>query len=193
VRCRECGSPGSQNIKWSIVHGGYATSPHQKLVGRVENAAGFGQVNIIFLPDNILWTKFFFLATFFFQATFFFLAPFFFLTTFFFLATTFFFVATTLFVRALFTTPDILLLDEPTNHLDLHAVLWLELELQSWPSTLVVVSHDSHFLNGVVTDGKLLSAVGLLNCRCERVSNVIVENSFLTFLFERSFLTISLF
>ena len=147
MRCRECGSPGSQNIKWSIVHGGYATSPHQKLVGRVENAAGFGQVNIIFLPDNILLTTFFFLATFFFL-------------------TTFFFLATTLFVRALFTTPDILLLDEPTNHLDLHAVLWLELELQSWPSTLVVVSHDSHFLNGVVTDGKLLSAVGLSMRTC---------------------------
>jgi len=84
-----------------------------------------------------------------------------------------------------------LLLDEPTNHLDLHAVLWLELELQSWPSTLVVVSHDSHFLNGVVTDGKLLSVVGL--------SNVLIVNSYLTFLFELfltflvelSFLTIS--
>ena len=54
--------------------------------------------------------------------------------------------------RALFTKPDVLLLDEPTNHLDLHAVIWLEEELQSWPSTLVVVSHDSNFLNDVVTD-----------------------------------------
>ena len=49
--------------------------------------------------------------------------------------------------RALFLQPTCLLLDEPTNHLDLHAVLWLEVELQSWPTTLVVVSHDSHFLN----------------------------------------------
>ena len=54
--------------------------------------------------------------------------------------------------RALFTKPDVLLLDEPTNHLDLHAVIWLEEELQTWPSTLVVVSHDSNFLNEVVTD-----------------------------------------
>ena len=54
--------------------------------------------------------------------------------------------------RALFTQPDILLLDEPTNHLDLHAVIWLEIELQKWASTLVVISHDSHFLNSIVTD-----------------------------------------
>ena len=54
--------------------------------------------------------------------------------------------------RALFTQPDMLLLDEPTNHLDLHAVIWLESELMKWPSSLVVISHDSSFLNSVVTD-----------------------------------------
>ncbi len=54
--------------------------------------------------------------------------------------------------QALFISPDILLLDEPTNHLDLHAVLWLEEYLTSWPRTLIVVSHDRDFLNSVVTD-----------------------------------------
>ncbi|GJP45713.1 hypothetical protein CLOM_g5061 [Closterium sp. NIES-68] len=54
--------------------------------------------------------------------------------------------------RALFIQPDLLLLDEPTNHLDLHAVLWLEDHLLTWPKTLVVVSHAREFLNTVVTD-----------------------------------------
>ncbi|GAB6023109.1 ATP-binding cassette sub- F member 3 [Chamberlinius hualienensis] len=54
--------------------------------------------------------------------------------------------------RALFSQPDLLLLDEPTNMLDIKAIIWLESYLQSWPSTLLVVSHDRHFLNIVPTD-----------------------------------------
>eukprot|EP01012_Entosiphon_sulcatum_P010372 TRINITY_DN1604_c0_g1_i1.p1 TRINITY_DN1604_c0_g1~~TRINITY_DN1604_c0_g1_i1.p1 ORF type:complete len:737 (+),score=215.36 TRINITY_DN1604_c0_g1_i1:293-2212(+) len=54
--------------------------------------------------------------------------------------------------RALYIMPDVLLLDEPTNHLDLHAVLWLEHTLITWPKTLVVVSHSRSFLNAVCTD-----------------------------------------
>ncbi len=54
--------------------------------------------------------------------------------------------------RALFAKPDLLLLDEPTNHLDLVAIIWLENYLQSWHSTILVVSHDRHFLDEVATD-----------------------------------------
>uniref|UniRef100_UPI00358FC8F0 ATP-binding cassette sub-family F member 3 isoform X2 n=1 Tax=Myxine glutinosa TaxID=7769 RepID=UPI00358FC8F0 len=54
--------------------------------------------------------------------------------------------------RALFSRPDLLLLDEPTNMLDVRAILWLENYLQTWPSTLLVVSHDRNFLNSVATD-----------------------------------------
>lgn len=42
--------------------------------------------------------------------------------------------------------------DEPTNHLDLHACVWLEHTLQSWPCSLLLVSHDTEFLNSVCTD-----------------------------------------
>lgn len=51
--------------------------------------------------------------------------------------------------RALFSRPDLLLLDEPTNMLDIKAILWLEKYLQSWPTTLLVVSHDRNFLDTV--------------------------------------------
>lgn len=48
--------------------------------------------------------------------------------------------------------PDLLLLDEPTNMLDIKAIIWLENYLQNWPTTLLVVSHDRHFLDTVPTD-----------------------------------------
>ncbi|CAF0956787.1 unnamed protein product [Rotaria sordida] len=54
--------------------------------------------------------------------------------------------------RALFSKPDLLLLDEPTNMLDLKAIIWLENYLQTWKSTILVVSHDRTFLNTVATD-----------------------------------------
>ena len=53
--------------------------------------------------------------------------------------------------RALMTPSDLLLLDEPTNHLDLDAVLWLEQWLLRYPGTLLVISHDREFLDGVCT------------------------------------------
>ncbi|MBI4290873.1 MAG: ATP-binding cassette domain-containing protein [Betaproteobacteria bacterium] len=52
--------------------------------------------------------------------------------------------------QALMCPSDLLLLDEPTNHLDLDAILWLEDWLQRYPGTLIVVSHDRDFLDGVV-------------------------------------------
>jgi ATP-binding cassette subfamily F protein 3 len=52
--------------------------------------------------------------------------------------------------RALMRRSDVLLLDEPTNHLDLDAVLWLESWLKAYPGTLLLVSHDREFLDGVV-------------------------------------------
>lgn len=54
--------------------------------------------------------------------------------------------------RALFAKPDLLLLDEPTNMLDLKAIIWLENYLQSWPGTLLIVSHDRSFLNEVAQE-----------------------------------------
>jgi ATP-binding cassette subfamily F protein 3 len=52
--------------------------------------------------------------------------------------------------QALMCPSDLLLLDEPTNHLDLDAILWLEDWLKRYPGTLVVISHDRDFLDGVV-------------------------------------------
>jgi ATP-binding cassette, subfamily F, member 3 len=52
--------------------------------------------------------------------------------------------------QALMCRSDLLLLDEPTNHLDLDAVLWLEQWLAAYPGTLLLVSHDRAFLDGVV-------------------------------------------
>jgi len=60
--------------------------------------------------------------------------------------------------RALMRRSDVLLLDEPTNHLDLDAVLWLERWLQTYPGTLLLVSHDREFLDGVV--GRVLHIEG---------------------------------
>ena len=56
-----------------------------------------------------------------------------------------------LLAQALFGQPGILLLDEPTNHLDIQSVNWLEDFLLDFPGTVIVVSHDRHFLNTVCT------------------------------------------
>ena len=57
-----------------------------------------------------------------------------------------------LLAQALFGNPDIILLDEPTNGLDIDAVLWLESFLSDYFGTVLVVSHDRHFLNDVCTN-----------------------------------------
>ena len=56
-----------------------------------------------------------------------------------------------LLAQALFGNPDILLLDEPTNHLDIASINWLEDFLADFENTVIVVSHDRHFLNQVCT------------------------------------------
>lgn len=56
-----------------------------------------------------------------------------------------------LLAQALFGNPDVLLLDEPTNHLDFRAIGWLEEFLLNYENTVLVVSHDRHFLNKVCT------------------------------------------
>lgn len=56
-----------------------------------------------------------------------------------------------LLAQALFGNPDIILLDEPTNHLDINAINWLEEFLSDYEGTVIVVSHDRHFLNNVCT------------------------------------------
>ncbi|MBQ1516585.1 MAG: ATP-binding cassette domain-containing protein, partial [Clostridia bacterium] len=56
-----------------------------------------------------------------------------------------------LLAQALFGNPDIILLDEPTNHLDVEAISWLEDFLLDYEGTVIVVSHDRHFLNTVCT------------------------------------------
>jgi ATPase subunit of ABC transporter with duplicated ATPase domains len=56
-----------------------------------------------------------------------------------------------LLAQALFGSPDIILLDEPTNHLDIYAIRWLEDFLAEYFGTVLVVSHDRHFLNNVCT------------------------------------------
>ena len=56
-----------------------------------------------------------------------------------------------LLAQALFGNPDVILLDEPTNHLDIDAIRWLEDFLSEYFGTVLVVSHDRHFLNNVCT------------------------------------------
>jgi ATPase subunit of ABC transporter with duplicated ATPase domains len=56
-----------------------------------------------------------------------------------------------LLCQALFANPDILLLDEPTNNLDIDTIRWLENTLNERESTMVIISHDRHFLNQVCT------------------------------------------
>jgi ATPase subunit of ABC transporter with duplicated ATPase domains len=64
--------------------------------------------------------------------------------------------------RALFMQPTLLLLDEPTNHLDLDAVIWLASYLAAQKKmTVLVVSHDQHFLNAIATDIVLLEGRAL--------------------------------
>jgi len=56
-----------------------------------------------------------------------------------------------LLAQALFSDPDVLLLDEPTNNLDIHSIQWLEDVLNERNSTMIIISHDRHFLNSVCT------------------------------------------
>jgi ATPase subunit of ABC transporter with duplicated ATPase domains len=56
-----------------------------------------------------------------------------------------------LLAQALFSDPDILLLDEPTNNLDINTIRWLESVLNERKSTMIIISHDRHFLNAVCT------------------------------------------
>ncbi len=56
-----------------------------------------------------------------------------------------------LLAQALFSDPDILLLDEPTNNLDIDTIRWLEGVLNDRKSTMIIISHDRHFLNSVCT------------------------------------------
>jgi ATPase subunit of ABC transporter with duplicated ATPase domains len=56
-----------------------------------------------------------------------------------------------LLAQALFSNPDILLLDEPTNNLDIHSISWLATVLNERKCTMIVISHDRHFLNSVCT------------------------------------------
>ncbi len=55
-----------------------------------------------------------------------------------------------LLAKMILQSPDVLLLDEPTNHLDLPSIEWLEKYLQSYPGSVVIVSHDKYFLNRMV-------------------------------------------
>jgi len=57
-----------------------------------------------------------------------------------------------LLAQVLFPKPDVLFLDEPTNNLDIQTISWLENELKRHQGTMVVISHDRHFLNAVVTN-----------------------------------------
>ncbi len=56
-----------------------------------------------------------------------------------------------LLAQALFSDPEVLLLDEPTNHLDINTIRWLESVLTARNSTMIIISHDRHFLNSVCT------------------------------------------
>jgi len=56
-----------------------------------------------------------------------------------------------LLAQALFSRPDVLLLDEPTNNLDINSIRWLENALNNYDATMVIISHDRHFLNQVCT------------------------------------------
>jgi ATPase subunit of ABC transporter with duplicated ATPase domains len=78
-----------------------------------------------------------------------------------------------LLAQALFGSPDILLLDEPTNHLDMKTISWLEHFLSRFNNTVIIVSHDRHFLNQVCTHmadidfGKITVYVGNYDFWCQ--------------------------
>ena len=78
-----------------------------------------------------------------------------------------------LLAQALFGNPDVLLLDEPTNHLDHRSIAWLEEFLTRFQNTVIVVSHDRHFLNQVCTHiadidyGKIQIFVGNYDFWCQ--------------------------
>jgi ATPase subunit of ABC transporter with duplicated ATPase domains len=78
-----------------------------------------------------------------------------------------------LLAQALFGNPDVLLLDEPTNHLDYKSIAWLEDFLAGFQNTVIVVSHDRHFLNQVCTHiadidyGKIQVFVGNYDFWCQ--------------------------
>ncbi len=57
-----------------------------------------------------------------------------------------------LLAQALFGNPDVLIMDEPTNDLDYETITWLENFLASYDNTVIVVSHDRHFLDAVCTN-----------------------------------------
>lgn len=81
--------------------------------------------------------------------------------------------------QGLFMTPDLLLLDEPTNHLDLDGVIWLQDYLTTWPTTLVVISHNVGFVRAVATTiwqirrGRL----AVYKCRYDRFRKQCAEES----------------
>ena len=56
-----------------------------------------------------------------------------------------------LLAQALFSRPDVLLLDEPTNNLDINSIRWLEKVINDYNATMIIISHDRHFLNQVCT------------------------------------------
>src|SRR5258708_24426546 len=68
--------------------------------------------------------------------------------------------------QALMCPSDLLLLDEPTNHLDLDAIIWLEDWLKRYSGTLIVVSHDRDFLDGVVNAFMHIDSRKLMRYTC---------------------------
>ena len=68
-----------------------------------------------------------------------------------------------LLAQALFGNPDVLILDEPTNNLDVATISWLENVLADYENIVIVVSHDRHFLDAVVTSTLVFEADGQIN------------------------------